>query len=69
MYEPSDADFTDADADAGYVDEDEEEMPMAERELAEDAMWKMIQKNTFTRWANEHLKVITQSLASYLLFT
>ncbi|TNN09515.1 Filamin-A isoform 1 [Schistosoma japonicum] len=44
------------DADAGYVDEDEEEIPMAERELAEDAEWKMIQKNTFTRWANEHLK-------------
>ncbi|CAH8620119.1 unnamed protein product [Dicrocoelium dendriticum] len=29
---------------------------MAERELAEDAEWKIIQKNTFTRWANEHLK-------------
>ena len=34
----------------------EEEMA-AERELAEDAAWKIIQKNTFTRWANEHLKV------------
>ncbi|CAH8850553.1 unnamed protein product [Trichobilharzia szidati] len=44
------------DADAGYVDEDEEEIPLAERELAEDAEWKLIQKNTFTRWANEHLK-------------
>ncbi|CAH8555281.1 unnamed protein product [Heterobilharzia americana] len=44
------------DADAGYVDEDEEEIPLAERELAEDAEWKVIQKNTFTRWANEHLK-------------
>jgi len=33
----------------------EEEMA-AERELADDAQWKMIQKNTFTRWANEHLK-------------
>ncbi|CAH8554205.1 unnamed protein product [Schistosoma curassoni] len=44
------------DPDAGYVDEDEEEIPMAERELAEDAEWKLIQKNTFTRWANEHLK-------------
>ncbi|CAL8084394.1 unnamed protein product [Calicophoron daubneyi] len=43
------------DADAGYVDEDEEE-PVAERELGEDAEWKIIQKNTFTRWANEHLK-------------
>ena len=34
----------------------EEEMA-AERELADDAQWKIIQKNTFTRWANEHLKV------------
>ncbi|VDN97825.1 unnamed protein product [Rodentolepis nana] len=41
----------------GYVDEDDEgEIPIAERELAEDAEWKLIQKNTFTRWANEHLK-------------
>uniref|UniRef100_A0A5K3FE22 Calponin-homology (CH) domain-containing protein n=1 Tax=Mesocestoides corti TaxID=53468 RepID=A0A5K3FE22_MESCO len=40
----------------GYVDEDEEEVPIAERELADDAEWKLIQKNTFTRWANEHLK-------------
>ncbi|TGZ55160.1 hypothetical protein CRM22_010478 [Opisthorchis felineus] len=52
MYDPSYTDY----ADAGYVDEDEEEIPMAERELAEDAEWKLIQKNTFTRWANEHLK-------------
>ena len=34
---------------------DEEELA-AERELAADAPWKMIQKNTFTRWCNEHLK-------------
>ena len=27
-----------------------------ERDLAEDAQWKRIQQNTFTRWANEHLK-------------
>ncbi|TPP66480.1 Filamin-A [Fasciola gigantica] len=54
MYDPSYSDYPDADA--GYVDEDEEEIPMAERELAEDAEWKLIQKNTFTRWANEHLR-------------
>lgn len=30
----------------------------AERDLAEDAQWKKIQQNTFTRWANEHLKNI-----------
>uniref|UniRef100_A0A0V0J843 Calponin-homology (CH) domain-containing protein n=1 Tax=Schistocephalus solidus TaxID=70667 RepID=A0A0V0J843_SCHSO len=41
----------------GYVDsEDEEEMSQKERDLAEDAEWKIFQKNTFTRWANEHLK-------------
>jgi len=28
----------------------------AERELADDAQWKIIQKNTFTRWTNENLK-------------
>ena len=25
--------------------------------MADDAPWKQIQKNTFTRWCNEHLKV------------
>ena len=42
--------------------EDEEEMPATERELAEDAQWKLIQKNTFTRWANEHLKVVNKNI-------
>ncbi|XP_011497813.1 PREDICTED: filamin-A [Ceratosolen solmsi marchali] len=36
--------------------EAQEESEMVERELAEDAEWKRIQQNTFTRWANEHLK-------------
>eukprot|EP00918_Siedleckia_nematoides_P105694 GHVU01230790.1.p1 GENE.GHVU01230790.1~~GHVU01230790.1.p1 ORF type:complete len:2480 (+),score=363.92 GHVU01230790.1:158-7597(+) len=27
-----------------------------ERQLSHDADWKMMQKNTFTRWCNEHLK-------------
>ena len=54
--------------DAGYGDYgddqyDEEEMPATERELAEDAQWKLIQKNTFTRWANEHLKTVNKHLA------
>jgi len=31
-----------------------------QRELAEDAQWKKIQQNTFTRWSNEHLKVINK---------
>lgn len=43
----------DYDGDEWYSDEEE---LAAERELAEDAEWKMIQKNTFTRWCNEHLK-------------
>lgn len=42
---------------------DEDEMPATERELAEDAQWKVIQKNTFTRWTNEHLKQANKSIA------
>jgi hypothetical protein len=45
-----------------YDEEGEEEMP-TERELAEDAQWKLIQKNTFTRWANEHLKLLNKNIA------
>ena len=36
---------------------DSDEIPATERDLADDAPWKQIQKNTFTRWCNEHLKV------------
>nr|XP_039265539.1 filamin-C-like isoform X3 [Styela clava] len=43
---------------------DDEEMPATERELAEDAPWKQIQKNTFTRWCNEHLKCVNKRLGS-----
>ncbi|CAG5133091.1 unnamed protein product, partial [Candidula unifasciata] len=42
--------------------EEEEEMSQAERELADDAQWKLIQKNTFSRWANEHLKTVNLTL-------
>ena len=35
----------------------------AERELAGDAQWKLIQKNTFTRWTNEHLKTVNKHVA------
>ncbi|KAK2705167.1 hypothetical protein QYM36_017273 [Artemia franciscana] len=35
-------------------------MVAAERELAEDAQWKKIQQNTFTRWVNEHLKTVNK---------
>lgn len=43
---------------------DSEEMAQLERELAEDAQWKRIQKNTFTRWANEHLKLQSQEISN-----
>lgn len=46
----------------GDYDYDDEELPPAERELAEDAAWKLIQKNTFTRWANEHLKTVNRRI-------
>lgn len=39
-------------------------MPTTERGTAEDAPWKLIQKNTFTRWCNEHLKCVNQRLAN-----
>ncbi|CAB1336108.1 unnamed protein product [Coregonus sp. 'balchen'] len=36
----------------------EHSMCAAECNLADDASWKKIQKNTFTRWCNEHLKCV-----------
>lgn len=47
--------------DSEQFDEDED-MPATERDLADDAQWKLIQKNTFSRWANEHLKTVNKSL-------
>ena len=47
---------------AGEVNEDD--MPLTERGLAEDAPWKQIQKNTFTRWCNEHLKCVNKRIAN-----
>ncbi|XP_029350557.1 filamin-C-like isoform X7 [Echeneis naucrates] len=44
------------------VGEEEEEMPATEKDLAEDAPWKKIQQNTFTRWCNEHLKVLNKRI-------
>ncbi|XP_014206619.1 filamin-A [Copidosoma floridanum] len=41
----------------------EQETEMVERELAEDAEWKRIQQNTFTRWANEHLKCASSHIS------
>uniref|UniRef100_A0A8C8D571 Calponin-homology (CH) domain-containing protein n=1 Tax=Oncorhynchus tshawytscha TaxID=74940 RepID=A0A8C8D571_ONCTS len=39
-----------------------EEMPATEKDLAEDAPWKKIQQNTFTRWCNEHLKCLNKRI-------
>lgn len=33
------------------------------QDLADDAIWKRIQQNTFTRWANEHLKTVNKYIA------
>lgn len=33
------------------------------QDLSEDAIWKRIQQNTFTRWANEHLKTVNKYVA------
>ncbi|XP_062318217.1 filamin-C-like isoform X1 [Osmerus eperlanus] len=43
-------------------EEEEDEMPATEKDLAEDAPWKKIQQNTFTRWCNEHLKCINKGV-------
>uniref|UniRef100_A0A4W5K7D3 Filamin C n=1 Tax=Hucho hucho TaxID=62062 RepID=A0A4W5K7D3_9TELE len=37
-------------------------MPATEKDLAEDAPWKKIQQNTFTRWCNEHLKCLNKRI-------
>lgn len=53
--------------DALYLEDPErenDEMEVTERELAEDAQWKRIQQNTFTRWANEHLKTVEKNIGS-----
>jgi len=62
-YTPPADNYYEYDPYADYYDEEgEEEMP-TERELAEDAQWKLIQKNTFTRWANEHLKLVNKNIS------
>ncbi|XP_034027950.1 filamin-A isoform X4 [Thalassophryne amazonica] len=40
------------------------EMPATEKDLAEDAPWKKIQQNTFTRWCNEHLKSVNKRIGN-----
>ncbi|KAI1882170.1 hypothetical protein AGOR_G00247920 [Albula goreensis] len=43
-------------------EDQEDEMPATEKDLAEDAPWKKIQQNTFTRWCNEHLKCMNKRI-------
>uniref|UniRef100_A0A6Q2XZN7 Calponin-homology (CH) domain-containing protein n=1 Tax=Esox lucius TaxID=8010 RepID=A0A6Q2XZN7_ESOLU len=43
------------------------EMPATEKDLADDAPWKKIQQNTFTRWCNEHLKCVNKRIADLQL--
>ncbi|XP_076247871.1 filamin A protein cher isoform X2 [Calliopsis andreniformis] len=45
-----------------YEQAEEEDVDMFEQDLLEDAQWKRIQQNTFTRWANEKLKVINKNI-------
>ncbi|KAM9751784.1 filamin-A [Menidia menidia] len=45
-------------------DKDGPEMPATEKDLAEDAPWKKIQQNTFTRWCNEHLKCVNKRIGN-----
>lgn len=52
----------DKSVESGNSAEEEDEMIATERELAEDAKWKRIQQNTFTRWANEHLKCANKTI-------
>ncbi|MGH0171274.1 UNVERIFIED_CONTAM: hypothetical protein FKN15_060774 [Acipenser sinensis] len=39
-------------------------MPVTEKDLADDAPWKRIQQNTFTRWFNEHLKCVNKRVGN-----
>ncbi|XP_053283008.1 filamin-C isoform X3 [Pleuronectes platessa] len=45
-----------------FGEEEDDEMPATEKDLAEDAPWKKIQQNTFTRWCNEHLKCVNKTV-------
>ncbi|XP_061796901.2 filamin-B isoform X1 [Nerophis lumbriciformis] len=42
-------------------------MPTTEKDLADDAPWKKIQQNTFTRWINEHLKCVNKRIVDLQL--
>ncbi|GAU93664.1 hypothetical protein RvY_05566 [Ramazzottius varieornatus] len=52
----------DIDKEPRLVGDGDEDMPATEAQLADDAPWKRIQQNTFTRWANEHLKTVNKNI-------
>ncbi|XP_061474310.1 filamin-B isoform X4 [Rhineura floridana] len=46
------------------LEADSAAMPVTEKDLAEDAPWKRIQQNTFTRWCNEHLRCVNKRIGN-----
>lgn len=50
------------DKSVNYDEAEEEDVDMFEKDLLEDAQWKLIQQNTFTRWANEKLKAVSKHI-------
>uniref|UniRef100_A0A3Q1HBS1 Calponin-homology (CH) domain-containing protein n=1 Tax=Anabas testudineus TaxID=64144 RepID=A0A3Q1HBS1_ANATE len=52
---------------AAAASESRLDMPATEKDLAEDAPWKKIQQNTFTRWINEHLKCVNKRIVDLQL--
>ena len=58
------ADMNDKGASSDLVRPVQEEDMMfgLDRDIAANAAWKMMQKKTFTRWTNEHLKVVHKQI-------
>lgn len=46
------------------LEADSAAMPVTEKDLADDAPWKRIQQNTFTRWCNEHLRCVNKRIGN-----
>ncbi|XP_020831278.1 filamin-A isoform X1 [Phascolarctos cinereus] len=63
-HSPSSAASASAAAAGGGEKDKDAEMPATEKDLAEDAPWKKIQQNTFTRWCNEHLKCVSKRIGN-----
>ncbi|XP_072482139.1 filamin-A isoform X2 [Notamacropus eugenii] len=61
---PSSAASAAAGGGGGGEKDKDAEMPATEKDLAEDAPWKKIQQNTFTRWCNEHLKCVSKRIGN-----